>query len=484
MTAFREFDRRSTATLAAVCLAAMMSGFEISSVPVILPTLEASIGADAVAQQWIADGYTVAVASVLMATGSLADRFGRRRAFVVATVLFTAATLFCGLVTAPGPLIAARVLQGIGGGAMLTTLVAVLAHAFPAGRPRTVAFGFWGVVFGAGLGFGPILGGLISSAFGWQWVFLVNVPVGVVTVVLILAAVRESRDTGSARVDVPGVISLSVAVAACAFGVTEGVAGGLSASALAAFGLSAIAAAVFVAVERWSAHPMVDFGIFGHRDFSGALLGSAGMNFAFWPAIVYLPAYLQAGRGYSVAGAGLLLLGYTLPTLLLPPIAERLAVRYGARRTIPAGLATIAAGLFLVCAGGVVVDAPAVLLAGFAVAGIGLGLTNTPVTNTITGSVSADRAGMASGLDMSARMVSLAVNIAVMGVLFNAAPSPTDGLARFTLYGGVAAVFFAVASAVVFRRPTRAIAGAGQAADVRVPCASVADGAAAAPSDA
>ncbi|VDR40495.1 Spectinomycin tetracycline efflux pump [Tsukamurella paurometabola] len=462
----------------------MMSGFEISSVPVILPTLEASIGADAVAQQWIADGYTVAVASVLMATGSLADRFGRRRAFVVATVLFTAATLFCGLVTAPGPLIAARVLQGIGGGAMLTTLVAVLAHAFPAGRPRTVAFGFWGVVFGAGLGFGPILGGLISSAFGWQWVFLVNVPVGVVTVVLILAAVRESRDTGSARVDVPGVISLSVAVAACAFGVTEGVAGGLSASALAAFGLSAIAAAVFVAVERWSAHPMVDFGIFGHRDFSGALLGSAGMNFAFWPAIVYLPAYLQAGRGYSVAGAGLLLLGYTLPTLLLPPIAERLAVRYGARRTIPAGLATIAAGLFLVCAGGVVVDAPAVLLAGFAVAGIGLGLTNTPVTNTITGSVSADRAGMASGLDMSARMVSLAVNIAVMGVLFNAAPSPTDGLARFTLYGGVAAVFFAVASAVVFRRPTRAIAGAGQAADVRVPCASVADGAAAAPSDA
>ncbi|WP_415676858.1 MFS transporter [Tsukamurella hominis] len=483
MPAFGEFDRRSTATLAAVCLAAMMSGFEISSVPVILPTLEASIGADAVAQQWIADGYTVAVASVLMATGSLADRFGRRRAFVAATVLFTAATLLCGLVTAPGPLIAARVLQGVGGGAMLTTLVAVLAHAFPAGRPRTVAFGVWGVVFGAGLGFGPILGGLISSAFSWQWVFLVNVPVGVVTVVLILAAVRESRDTGSARVDVPGVISLSVAVAACAFGVTEGVSGGLtSESALTAFGLCAIAAAVFVAVERRSTHPMVDFAIFGHRDFSGALLGSAGMNFAFWPAIVYLPAYLQAGRGYSVAGAGLLLLGYTLPTLLLPPIAERLAVRYGAPRTIPAGLATIGAGLFLLCAGGAVVDAPAVLLAGFVVAGIGLGLTNTPVTNTTTGSVSADRAGMASGLDMSARMVSLAVNIAVMGVLFSAAPSPTDGLVRFTLYGGVAAVFFAVASALVFRRPTRAAAGAAQA-DARVPCSCVADGAATAPSD-
>lgn len=461
----------------------MMSGFEISSVPVILPTLEATIGADAVAQQWIADGYTVAVASVLMATGSLADRFGRRRAFATATALFTAATLLCGLVTAPGPLIAARVLQGVGGGAMLTALVAVLAHAFPAGRPRTVAFGVWGIVFGAGLGFGPILGGLISSEFGWQWVFLVNVPAGVVIVVLILTAVRESRDTSSAPVDVPGVISVSVAVAACAFGVTEGVAGGLtSTSALAAFGLSAAAAAVFVAVERRSDHSMVDFGIFGHRDFSGALLGSAGMNFAFWPAIVYLPAYLQAGRGYSVAGAGLLLLGYTLPTLLLPPIAERLTVRYGARRTIPTGLATIAAGLFLVGAGGVAVDAPAVLLGGFVVAGVGLGLTNTPVTNTTTGSVSADRAGMASGLDMSARMVSLAVNIAIMGLLYNAAPTPTQGLARFTLYGGIAAVVFAVASAVVFRRPTKGVDGAAQA-EVRVPCASVVDGAAVAPSD-
>jgi hypothetical protein len=176
--------------------------------------------------------------------------------------------------------------------------------------------------------------------------------------------------------------------------------------------------AVFLWVEKINPHPMFDFSVFRIRNFSGSIIGSIGMNFSFWPFMIYLPIYFQSGLGYDAVTAGSALLAYTLPTLVLPPLAERLSLRYRPGVVIPAGLFVIGLGFIAMRYGSSLPQASwLTLLPGCLLAGIGLGLTNTPVTNTTTGSVSSARAGMASGMDMSARLITLAVNIALMGFI-------------------------------------------------------------------
>ncbi|WP_093382279.1 MFS transporter [Rugamonas rubra] len=403
--------------LAAICLASLMFGLEISSVPVALPALERLLHADFQDLQWIMNAYTLACTAVLMATGALADRYGRKRLFVGSTATFGLASLLCGLADGAAVLIAARALQGVAGGAMLICALAILSQQFQDGRERGQAFAAWGVVFGVGLGFGPIIGGAIVALCGWQWVFLVHLPLAVLTLALLFAGVEESRDPHAARLDVAGIATLSLAVLGLTYGITRGAApasGGLGAVALA----SAASLAAFVVVERRRAHPMMDFSVFRIRAFCGALLGSMGMNFSYWPFMIYLPIYFQSVLGYGSVAAGLSLLAYTLPTLLLPPLGERLARRYSAGVVIPAGLFTIGLGFLLMRHGAGLASASWLsLLPGALLAGAGLGITNTPVSNTTTGSVPGNRAGMASGIDMSARMISLAVNIALMGLI-------------------------------------------------------------------
>lgn len=183
----------------------------------------------------------------------------------------------------------------------------------------------------------------------------------------------------------------------------------------------AISFIIFLFAEKLSAHPMFDFSVFKIRNFSGALLGSIGMNFSFWPFMIYLPIYFQSGLGYGIVAAGLSLLAYALPTLVIPPLAERFSLRYQPRIVIPSGLFILGMGFILMKYGSGSDHASwLTMLPGSLLAGIGLGLTNTPVTNTTTGSVPSARAGMASGIDMSARLISLAINIAVMGFILQA----------------------------------------------------------------
>lgn len=413
------FAARNAVALLAVCLAALMFGLEISSVPVILPTLEVSLHGDFSGMQWIMNAYTIACTAVLMATGTLADRYGRKRVFLGTIALFGVASLLCGLAWNTPVLIASRFLQGASGGAMLICLVAVLSHQFPDGATRARAFGIWGIVFGIGLGFGPLIGGLIVAVSSWKWVFWVHVFIAALTLGLAIAGVRESRDPHARRLDLAGIVTLSLAVLGLAYFVTQGAETGFgSAAALGVIAASAACFVLFVVVETRIAHPMFDFSVFRVRNFSGALLGSVGMNFSFWPFIIYLPLYFQSALGQGPAAAGVSLLAYTLPTLVFPPIGERLALRYRPGIVIPAGLFTIGLGFFLMLIGSRVEQASwLTVLPGCLLAGAGLGITNTPVTNTTTGSVSSARAGMASGIDMSARMISLAINIALMGFL-------------------------------------------------------------------
>ncbi|WP_406869791.1 MFS transporter [Paraburkholderia fungorum] len=396
-----------------------MFSLEISSVPVILPTLERVLHGDFKGMQWIMNAYTLAVTTVLMATGTLADRFGRRRILVIGIALFGLTSLICGLAQSVPTLIVGRLLQGASGGAMLICQVAVLSHQFNEGPERARAFSAWGIVLGIGLGFGPIIGGMIVAVSGWQWVFWVHALLAIATLALVFGGVQESRDPHAHTFDVAGMATLSLAVFGLVYFITQGPALGFTSSrAIFILVATVLAFVAFLYAERFSARPMFDFSVFRIPQFSGALMGSAGMNFSFWPFMIYIPIYFQIGLGYDSVTAGLALLAYTLPTLLFPPLGERLILRYGSGIAIPGGLFVIGLGFMLMKYGSSVAHPSALtMLPGCILAGAGLGLTNTPVTNTTTGAVPVERAGMASGIDMSARMITLAINIALMGAI-------------------------------------------------------------------
>jgi EmrB/QacA subfamily drug resistance transporter len=421
MTAEAALSSKSggTIALAAVCLSALMFGLEISSVPAILPTLEQVLHADFRQLQWIMNAYTIGVTMVLMATGALADRFGRKRVFIYSVLAFGIASLACGATDSTAILIGARFVQGLSGGAMLVCQIAILSHQFRTARERGMAFGWWGVISGVGLGFGPIIGGAIVALWSWEWVFLAHGALSAITVLLAAQGVEESNDPEATRLDLVGIVTLSVAVFCLAFYITQGPELGFaSPTALVILAISAVSFVAFVIAEKLTARPMFDFSVFRIRAFSGAIIGSAAMNISFWPFMIYLPIWFQAGLGYDSIAAGLGLLAYTLPALVMPPLAERLSLRYQPCLVIPAGLFTIGLGFMLMKLGSGAEHASwLTMLPGCVLAGIGLGITNTPVTNTTTGSVPAERSGMASGIDMSARMISLAINIPVMGFL-------------------------------------------------------------------
>lgn len=410
---------KDAVAVVAICLAALMFGLEISSVPAILPHVEKVLHADFSSLQWIMNAYTIACTTVLMAAGTLADRYGRKRVLQISVLAFGVTSLICGWSREPSVLILSRFLQGMSGGAMVICQIAALSHQFQEGARRSRAFAAWGIILGVGLGFGPIIGSAISAWLDWTWVFLIQVPLAVLTTLLVAGGVDESRDPEAKRLDLPGIVTLSVAVFGLTYFITQGPdLGFTSPVALACVVISVLSFLAFVYVEKHRAHPMFDFSVFRIRPFSGALYGSMGMNFSFWPFMIYLPIYFQSALGYSVVASGLASLAYTLPTLVIPPLAERLTLRYQPRVIIPAGLFTIGLGFFMMKLGSVMEHASwLTLLPGCIIAGAGLGMTNTPVTNTTTGAVPTSRAGMASGIDMSARLITLAINIALMGFL-------------------------------------------------------------------
>lgn len=408
---------RNTAALIGVCLASLMFGLEISSVPIILPTLETALPANFNDLQWIMNAYTIACTTVLMATGTFADRYGRKRVFIVSTVAFGVTSLICGLAQSAPVLIAARFLQGLAGGAMFTCSIAIISHQYQDERQRGRAFTSWGIISGIGLGLGPIIGSTINALSNWHWVFLIHVPLTILALVPAYIGIRESRDPHARKLDGWGIVTLTIAVFGLTYLITQGADLGMSA----VIGLAAISLASFVAfvlVERNTAQPMFDFSVFRIRKFSGAIIGCMGMNFCYWPFMIYLPIYFGGGLGLDGRAVGFLLLAYTIPFLVMPPIADYLLRRHGARFVIPLGMAIMGTGFLAMRFGSGIEQADwLTVLPGALLAGIGLGLTNTSVTNTTTGAVPSNRAGMASGIDISARLISLAINIAVMGLI-------------------------------------------------------------------
>lgn len=411
--------RTDRQAVVAICLAALMFGLEITSVPVILPTLEKALGSHFSQLQWIMNAYTIACTMVLMATGTLADSFGRKKIFMINVAGFGITSLVCGVARTTELLIVARFFQGMTGGAMFICTIALLSHQFPDGPRRSKAFAAWGIIAGIGLGFGPVIGSIISAAINWRWVFLIHGGLALGTLLLAQSSIAESKDPHASRLDLGGILVLSAAVFALTYYITQAPEAGFTSTVSLLVLMAAVTLAIlFAIVEMRQSYPMIDFRVFRAPRFTGAIMGCIGMNFSFWPLMIFLPLYFQAVLHYDTLTTGLYLLAYTLPTLVFPPLGERLSLRYSAERVIPFGLLLIGAGfLLLYISTGTGGSGWPSFLPGCILSGSGLGMINTPVTNTATAAVPGNRAGMASGIDVSSRLITLAINIALMGFL-------------------------------------------------------------------
>jgi EmrB/QacA subfamily drug resistance transporter len=413
-------------TLLAVCLAIFMLLLDITIVNVALPDIRRDLQSSFTDLQWVVDAYALALAALLLATGSLGDLLGRRRIFVLGILLFVVASLLCGLSPTPTMLNLARALQGVGGAMMFSTSLALIAQEFPP-HERGTAFGLWGATTGFAVAVGPLAGGLLTEGIGWEWIFFVNIPVGLVTVAMTLARVPASERDPSARIDWPGLVTFSGALFCLVLALIEGNdEGWTSALVLGLFGASLALLVAFVVIERRSVQPMFDLALFGKPAFTGAQIVAFCLHASMFSIFLYLTLYLQNILGYSALEAGLRFLPVSLLSFLVAPVAGKLAERLSVRGFLGAGLTLV--GLGLVLMGGIdPADDWTTLLAGFVAGGIGIGLINPPLATAAIGVVEPRRSGAASGINSTFRQVGTATGIAGLGALFQARVSDKLG---------------------------------------------------------
>jgi EmrB/QacA subfamily drug resistance transporter len=406
-------------TLGAVCVATFMLLLDITIVNVALPDIARDLQTSFSDLQWVIDAYALSLAALLLTAGSLADLFGRRLLFVLGLGVFTAASLLCALAASPLLLELARALQGVGAAAMFATALALLAATFH-GRERGTAFGAWGATTGAAVAVGPLVGGLLTESVGWESIFLINVPIGIGAIAVALTRVPESRDPGAARVDWPGLVTFSAGLFLLVFALVRGNPEGWGSPLIVSFLIgAAVLLCAFIVVERRSARPMFDLTLLRKPAFAGASIAAFAMSASLFSMFLYLTLYIQNALGYSPLEAGLRFLPTTLLSFAVAPVAGKLSARLPVRGLIGVGLVLVGAGLLLMAHLGADSGWTA-LLAGFLVAGVGVGLVNPPLASTAVGVVPPERAGMGSGINSTFRQVGIATGIAGLGALFQA----------------------------------------------------------------
>ena len=404
-------------TLVAVCTATFMLLLDITVVNVALPAIERDLRASFTDLQWVIDAYALSLAALLLTGGSLADRIGRRRVFVIGLGVFTVASALCGLAGTPLVLNLSRALQGVGGAFMFATSLALIASTYQ-GRDRGTAFGMWGATTGAAVAIGPLVGGVLTEAIGWEAIFFVNLPIGAFAIALTLARVHESKDPTGHRLDLLGTVLFSGGLFCLIFGLIRGNPEGWSSPIIVgALAGAALLLLAFVVVEARSHDPMLDLTLFGRPAFAGASIAAFVLSAAMFAMFLYLTLYLQNVLGYSPLETGVRFLPLSVTSFVVAPFAGRLAARYPVRAFLGLGLVLVSLALLLMH--GVTPHSHwTTLLAGFVIGGAGIGMVNPALAQGAVGVVQPQMSGVASGINNTCRQVGIATGIAALGAIF------------------------------------------------------------------
>jgi EmrB/QacA subfamily drug resistance transporter len=459
-------------TLAVVCVATAILMLDIAVVNTALSAIAADLDTGLHGLQWVVDAYTLALATVVLTAGSLADRYGRRLLFALGLVVFTAMSAVCAAAGSIEMLDGARAVQGLGAAAMFATSLALLADAFPDARARAGALAAYGATIGASFAIGPAVGGALTTGLGWRWVFLVNLPIGLFCLYATVHRVRESRESHARPVDRLGLATLTGGLFLLVLGLLRGNEQGWdSAPIVAELAGAAALLGAFVLVQARGKAPMLPLALFRSGAFTGAQTTAFAISASFFAVFLYATIYLQHVLGLSALEAGLVYLPGTMVMLVVSGATAQLA-----EKGVHPGM-LISGGLLLVAAGMALLSIPdehsswTAVLPGTIVAMIGTGLFNPSVTAVALGSVPAESSGLAAGVNDTFRQAGIAVGVAALGALIpqdvltgGSASEFVDGLQTAMLAGAALAAAGAIAGALLVRRGAVAAAAVPEAA--------------------
>jgi MFS transporter, DHA2 family, multidrug resistance protein len=407
--------RRRWWTLAVLCLALIVVSLDNTILNVALPTLQKDLNASASQLQWIVDAYMLVFAGLLLTTGSLADRFGRRLGLVAGLVVFGAGSAASAFAGSSGSLIAARSLMGLGGALIMPSTLSLITNVFRDPKERAKAIAAWSGAAGLAVAAGPVAGGALLRHFWWGSVFLVNLPI----VALVLAAafflIPESRDPKESRLDPVGALLSTAGLSAVVWAIIEGPSRGWTDTRILELGgLGVVLLAAFVAWERIAPSPMLDLALFRNRRFSAASLSITGVFFALMGTIFFLTQYLQDVLGYSALAAGVRVVPVSIGMIVGAGAATKLTERVGTKLVVTTGLVTVAAGLGILSFAAVD-SAYGLVGAALLVIGLGMGLAMAPATDSIMGAVPVAKASVGSAVNDTTRMVGGTLGVAILG---------------------------------------------------------------------
>jgi len=410
-------ENRKWWTLGAVAFGLFMIMLDNTVVFVALSAIQSDLGISTSELEWVVNGYALTFAVLMLTGGKLADMLGRRRIFIVGLAIFTASSLACGLATGATMLIGARVVQGVGSALMNPATLSIITATFPP-RQRGTAIGIWVGVSAMALAIGPLVGGLLTESFNWSWIFFINVPVGILGIIVARLVIDESRDESKEqRLDLPGLISSGVGLFALTYGLIEAnTYGWTSGRILASFIVAAVALVLFVVLEHRQRVPMLDLSLFRNSTFAGANTVMLLVALAMFGMFFFNSLYLQRVLGYSAIETGASFLPMTVLIVLIAPVAGRFSDRIGSRWLMGAGLVCLSASLLSFSRLGVDSSFWEVL-PGLILGGIGMSLAMTPTTAAAMGSVPVDKAGVGSAVLNSMRQVGGSLGIALMGAI-------------------------------------------------------------------
>ena len=418
-------ENRKWVTLAAVSFGLFMIMLDNTVVNVALPTMQRDLHVSISQLEWVVIAYALTFASLLITGGKLADLYGRRRIFVVGLAIFTLSSLACGLAPSAGFLIGARAVQGVGAALMNPATLSIIVATFPP-KQRGQAIGIWAGVSALALAIGPLGGGLIVENLNWNWIFFVNVPVGVLGIVVSQFAIRESRDTSAEQsIDLPGLVTSIGFLFSLSYALVEGNSHGWSSpEILGLFAAAAVLLAAFILLETRQRLPMLDLSLFKIGSFTGANTVAMLVSLGMFGVFFFVSLYVQNILGYSPTKAGAIFLPMATLIILIAPIAGKLSDRIGSRWLMGGGMTLLGVSLLLYQRVGLHSDfwtlLPAMILGG-----VGMALTMSPMTSAAMASVPVDKAGVGSGVLNSFRQVGGSLGIALMGAILARTSIPT-----------------------------------------------------------